>query len=388
MLKLFLQLILAIDVAVLTWLFLLAGERRISSAFRDREMKLLMGLTQGVIVVDQSHNITAMNQEALSLFPSSGKTQEAPITERLQLFDQKGLRVHTKDHPFHLALQDRRSIAQSRMWVRRDKDLVPISISVAFVPSSNDVSSAVVGLVEDVSKEELMERMKSDFIGMASHQLRSPLASLKWYGEIFTKDVRESLPAREREYLNRMNDATARMIALVDDFLVASRFETTSEPKHVDKIVLKDLIKHILETQVPFIGAKQIIVRLVQIGTVKPVYADPAMLREVLANFVANAVKYNRRKGKLSIRIRQNESNIEVEVKDTGVGIPLDQQDRIFTKFFRADNAVTQGFKGTGLGMYTAKMLLEQMNGEVRFESVFGQGTTFWVTFPRDQRKK
>lgn len=386
MLVLFLQLILAIDAAALIWLLFLAGERHISGAFRDREMKLLMGFSQGIVVINQNREIIAMNQPAISLFPDV-REPDASFIERLALFDQTGSIIRAKEHPFQLALHRRRSTPQSRMWVKRNEELIPVSISVAFVPSSNDVSSAVVGLVEDVSKEELIERIKSNFIGIASHQLRSPLASLKWYGEIFTKDVGSALPVKDREYLRRMNDATARMIDLVDDFLEASRLETTLEPQHVDKIILKDLIKHILETQIPFIKAKNISIRLSQDGNVKTAYADPAMLREVLANFVANAVKYNRRKGKLSIRIRQIGQNVEVEVRDTGVGIPQDQQDQVFTKFFRADNAVTQGFKGTGLGMYTAKMLLEQMDGNVRFESTQGKGTTFWVTFPSDQRK-
>ncbi len=386
MLVLFLQLILAIDAAALIWLLFLAGERHISGAFRDREMKLLMGFSQGIIVIDQNREIIAINQPASRLFPDA-KNQGASLVERLPLFDQTGSAISAKEHPFQRALQHRCSVPVSRMWVKREGELIPVSISAAFVPASDDVSSAIVGLVEDVSKEELIDRIKSNFIGIASHQLRSPLASLKWYGEIFTKDVGSELPAKDREYLRRMNDATERMIDLVDDFLEASRLETSLEPQHVDKIVLKDLVKHILETQIPFIKAKHITVRLVQIGKVKSVYADPAMLREVLANFVANAVKYNRMRGKISIRIRQIDERVEVEVRDTGVGIPQNQQDRMFSKFFRADNAVTQGFKGSGLGLYTAKMLLEQMGGNVRFMSVQGKGTTFWVMFPSDQRK-
>ena len=291
---LILQLILAVDIAALTWLFLWYGQRRVVAAFRDREMRLLMGLAQGVVVVDGHGDVVAMNEEARSLFSGHDIDQEVNIEKRLPLFFEDGKCVRMSEHPFHRAFDGKRSIPPSKRWVKRGTDLVPVSISAAFVPSFQDASSAVVGLVQDISREELMERMKSDFIGIASHQLRSPMASLKWYGEMLTKDVEGLLPKAQREYLHRMNDATQRMISLVDDFLSASRFETYGDTMHEDKISVTQLLRHIVETQDLLIQSRHLSVRVSQEGTIRPVYADPAMLREVLANFVANAVKYNR----------------------------------------------------------------------------------------------
>jgi signal transduction histidine kinase len=384
---LFLQLILAVDIAALTWLFLLAGQRRLVRAFHVREMKLLMGLNQGVIVLDESSRIIALNKEARNLFPEARLNMIVNIDKELALLNEGQNRLSGKRHPLKRALKTKRSIALTRLWVEQGKKVIPVEFSAAFVPSSKDVSGAVVGLIRDASKEALIERMKSDFIGIASHQLRSPLASLKWYGEIFNDECFGSLSKQGREYLSRMNEATGRMINIIDDFLEASRLETNSRLIHIDEVDIVDLIKHIIATQKPFIEVKKLSVKTRKIGTIKPVYADPAMLRELFANFISNAIKYNKEKGKVLIQLQQKGKNIEAKIRDTGVGIPEEEQERIFSKFFRADNAVTQGFKGTGLGLYTAKMILQVMEGKVTFNSDVKKGTEFIVKIPSDQRK-
>lgn len=387
MIRLFLAIILALDAALFTAVLYLFFWKLRQIAVRTQAIKLALGLPQGVVIATQREGVIAMNKEAKRLFPSS-ETTSSRIERLLPMFDAEGKQLSVADHPIRRALHMRHSVSQIKRWVRdADGQRVPITVSVAYVPTNRQEQVAVL-LARDISQEELMETMKRDFIGIASHQLRSPLASLKWYGEILTRDARESLGAKQREYLDRMNDATERMISLIDDFLDAAKFEDDAWLAHVDKVSLKELLSHIVEVQEPVIQSKKLSVRISRHGDDKPVYADPAMLREVLANFVANAVKYNRKGGKVFVRISVDGDWVEIEVRDTGVGIPKDQQDRLFTKFFRADNAVTQGYKGTGLGLYTAKLILEQMKGTVRFVSEQGKGTTFWVRFPRDQRKQ
>lgn len=388
MIRLFLAIILALDAALFTaLLFLLLWQVR-QRAIRARAIDVALKLPEGVVIVTARDGMIAMNDEAKKLLGTAASIRHKRLEDVLPLVDETGKRLPAAALPIQKALRSRRSLTQKKYWLETGKERrVPITLAAAFIPIVHD-EPVVALLIRDISREELMETMKRDFIGIASHQMRSPLASLKWYGEMLTHDAREGLDAKRREYLDRMNDATARMISLVDDFLDASKFETYAAPAHMDAISLKELMAHIIDVHHPLIETKKLSVRVSQRGAEKPVYADPAMLREVLANFVANAVKYNRKGGKVLVEIRFEKDAVEIKVKDTGVGIPKDQQDRVFTKFFRADNAVAQGYKGTGLGLYTAKLILEQMKGDVRFESQQDKGTTFWARFPRDQRPR
>ena len=387
MIQLLLISIFCLDIIVL--LGMVAWVRRFKIRERaewNKAREALLGLPQGVVLVGKEGHILAMNIRAKRMFPQE-HLQEGSLGEDLEFFDAAGGSIPSASHPLRHAWKTRRSTTATKFWIRTTSDrLVPVSVVAGYLPSVNGIP-IVVGLIRDLSREEMMETMKHDFIEIASHQLRSPLASLKWYGEILSRDVHDTLEAKDREYLDCLNEATDRMISLVDDFLDASRFESSSQPTHVTKVALKELFAHIIDVQRPVIETKGLSVRIIAHKTMKDVYADPAMLREVLANFVANAVKYNRKGGKVNIRVRVLEGDVEVQVQDTGVGIPKDQQDRLFTKFFRADNAVEQGYKGTGLGLYTAKLFLDQMGGSVRFESKASHGTTFWVRFPRDQRQ-
>jgi signal transduction histidine kinase len=383
------QISLLAFVVVFAFFLLEKRNRGQVESLEKREASFLLNLNEGVVVIDSQRKVVSINESARKLSPQLDVCSVGDdIVNSIELYKADGTHLPRSSNPVLLALRSKLNIPNARYWFKcADGVLTPVSLSVSYVPSDCDNATAVV-LLRDVSYEEMVNRMKSDFIAIASHQLRSPMAALKWYGEMLRKDAAPLLSPKQKEYLSRMNDSTQQMVTLVDDFLDASRFEMDAFSSHIDRIELREMITNLVQTYEPFIQSNKILVKIINRSKHKVAFADPVILREVLANLVSNAVKYNRRRGKVTIMISDVDQDFQIEVKDTGIGIPAGQQQQIFSKFFRADNAVEKGYKGTGLGLYTAKMFLEKINGKIRFESALGVGTSFCVRFPRDQRKK
>ncbi len=233
-----------------------------------------------------------------------------------------------------------------------------------------------ISLIITRSYENLAEanQLKSDFVGLVSHQMQTPLTVIKWNLEEM-EDL--GISKDQERNIEDLKKNTERMVQTVRNFLVISKIEDEGLHTKKEEVSLQDesgkLIKELFSK-----GPHEIEFNVEE--NVPTVLADPAHVTIVIENFLSNAVKYS--DDKIEVNIKKEGSNVLLEVKDSGMGIPAKEQKKLFSKFFRAKNALEKGKKGTGLGLYLSKKIIENLGGKVGVKSKEGEGSTFWFSLP------
>lgn len=239
-----------------------------------------------------------------------------------------------------------------------------------------------VATQRDITHEKDVDRMKTDFISLASHQLRTPLSAIKWFLEMLVAGDMGELNKEQREAIDNIEQSNERMIALVNGLLNISRIESG---RIIIEPVLSDLAKitteAVLELDKAFKTKKQI-VKTDFTSDIIALFIDEKLIRQVIINLLTNANKYTKEGGEINLSILYKDQDVVVQISDNGYGIPDNEQSKIFTRFFRATNILKQETDGTGLGLYLAKAIVESSGGRIWFKSIEGQGTTFWFTIP------
>jgi PAS domain S-box-containing protein len=239
-----------------------------------------------------------------------------------------------------------------------------------------------IGIERDITHEKQVDRAKTEFVSLASHQLRTPLTAINWYAEMLLDESGEHCSPEQREQMETILKSSQRMAELVDTLLNVSRLELGTfiiEPKPTDVVaileeVLEELRVRIVEKRLEII--KDIDPEQIQ-GNM-----DTKLLRIIFQNLLSNAVKYTPEGGKVVVILKQTSTEYLLQVVDTGMGIPKCAQNQIFKKLFRADNVKQREVEGTGLGLYITKTIVETAGGTIGFHSVENEGTTFEVIFP------
>ena len=248
---------------------------------------------------------------------------------------------------------------------------------------TRNAAGATIGLTltfRDVTEEREVSQMKSDFVSFVTHQLRTPLAGIKWLLELAVQEP--GVPEGTRSYVEDAREANERLIRLVNDLLNVSRLEggkIVMAPRAID---LRALTVSVLDELAPLLRDKGHRLTVDADPGLPPIVVDPQLLRQVILNLVSNAIKYTKPGGEVAVRIGQDGPRVRWSVQDSGIGIPKDAQRRLFEKFFRAENVLTLETEGTGLGLYLVRLILEQAGGRVACESEEGRGSTFVFTLP------
>jgi signal transduction histidine kinase len=226
------------------------------------------------------------------------------------------------------------------------------------------------------------DRLKDEFIAIVSHELRTPLTSV--YGAAMTLNNQKLEEDRREALLDIVSTESARLARLLDDILWVSRLDSGRAKPLIRAVEPLTLVSEVVEatrTHLP----PGVSVDLQHEPESPPVAADPDKLRQVLGNLIENAVKYSG-EGRIEVRFRRDDGYMRFSVRDDGLGIPLEQHDRVFEKFFRLDPDMTQGVGGTGLGLYICRELVEVMDGRIWLESEPGKGSTFSFELPLANR--
>jgi len=241
-----------------------------------------------------------------------------------------------------------------------------------------------IGIERDITKAKEIDKAKSEFVSLASHQLRTPLSSINWYSEILETEEAGPLNKDQKKFIKEICIANQRMIELVNALLNVSRIEMGTLDISPQIINFKDISQSVIKELNPSINKKKLDFKI-KYGKVPEVNADPKLIRIIFQNLLSNSIKYTPEKGNISLFVGIEENFLEyimIKVSDTGYGIPEFQKDKIFTKLFRADNVKEKDTEGTGLGLYLVKAIVEGSQGKIWFESEENKGTTFYVLIP------
>jgi len=225
-------------------------------------------------------------------------------------------------------------------------------------------------------------RLKSEFISIVSHQLRSPLSNMRWALEILMSGKMGKIEEKQLEYFSILRENSDRMRELVKDLLTVSRIETARLSFKKEMFSLERLIKELISSFEPFSKASNTEISFQAEKDLPMILSDREKIKLVIENLIDNAIRYTKGKGKIEIKLKKKDGNLYFEIKDNGVGIPKGDQKYVFQKFFRSKNASRYQTEGSGLGLYIVKSILEKAKGKIGFRSQEGKGSTFWFILP------
>lgn len=238
-------------------------------------------------------------------------------------------------------------------------------------------------ILHDISREKLNQKMKTEFVTIAAHQLRTPTSAVKWSLEMLLEGAFGELKEEQKKVLEKAHQTNDKAIRLVSDLLNVAEIE---EGRYLSKLKLSDIKEVILFVAKEY--QEQIKNKNLKFEFKEPkeklpkVMLDIEKIKIAVRNILDNAIRYTRAGGRVLIAARKIDKRIEIQIQDTGLGIPLGEQEKIFSKFFRASNITKVDTEGTGLGLYIAKNIIEAHDGSIWFESEKDRGTTFYFTLP------
>jgi PAS domain S-box-containing protein len=328
------------------------------------------------LIVGKYGDIISANIASVRLF---GETAEKLIKKDIFSFLETGSEEHKSI--LKQKFQNGVVIADEEVKINRGKEMSWTKVSVFQFSGTDGKKLSLVTFV-DFTKQKEVDIAKSEFVSLASHQLRTPISGMRWSAELLLMDGVESLTTQQKRYIDRLLSSIQRMSGLVDDFLQVSRFELGTRVIKGEVVSLKELFDDIIREQTETSSGKRLKIKKDFDPSVTEITTDLSLLRMIVTNLYTNAVKYSRLDGEVLVSYKRIDADLIIEVKDSGMGIPLAEQQRVFTKIFRASNAVREVPDGTGLGLYIAQKSVQELHGRISFVSAEDMGTIFTVRIP------
>lgn len=354
---------------------------RMETALKDSEARIrsiVDSTSDGIIFLTSDERVASINRRAQEMLAvSSGSIEGMHLGAAL---DKVGFREEDRQSLTAAAKAALGGLADDHQG---DAEVPPRRLVVHWAARvARDSAGGSTGLtftLRDVTQEREVSRMKSEFVSFVTHQLRTPLAGIKWLLELAAE---AEDPKEIHARIHDAREVNARMVRLVNNLLDVARLETGILQIDVQMTDLLALTRDIVRELGPLIRQKRHTVSITVAPDVPPVPSDPHLLRQVFTNLISNAVKYTPRGGTIRVKIQKDAESACWSVEDTGIGIPAGDIPLLFQKFHRAENARAINTEGTGLGLVVARLIMERLGGRVWCESEDGQGAAFFCVFP------
>lgn len=355
---------------------------------------VLNSIEEGVIIVHPSGVVLLANPAAMRMLgvTDTSAILNVQIRSLLRLENGEGMKLEDSVNPVLLAVNSGEKYStRDFVLVNLIEQRKPVAISVV---STNSGQNERIITLRDISRELEEEGEQTEFISTASHEMRTPVASIEGYLGLALNPKTATIDERARKYLEEAHTSSKHLGRLFKDLLDVTKLDDKKIRVQLSPVEMTSTVRSIANGQVPQMSEKGIHYTFGSNGTStsgngrflnQEVYAsvDIDFLREAVNNLVENAIKYTAEGGGIWVNVRGDDDRVLINVTDTGIGISPDDLKHVFQKFYRADNSQTRTVGGTGLGLYLVKQRVEAMGGKVWAESSFGEGSTFYLSFPR-----
>lgn len=336
----------------------------------DRQSTVLGGMVEGVIAVDARQRIVLANKAAGRLFDFRSPAAEGrPLLEIV------------RNHALHEAVTTAIDTGQPQRLETRRESPEKLCVDIHVQPLPGEPCPGVVLVMHDTTELRRLESLRRDFLANVSHELKTPLSSIKAYTETLRNGALDDPEAGPR-FLERIEEQSDRLHNLIMDMLMLARIESAQHAFEIVSVDVPALAAACLDDHRPAAATKRISLAIEPDQPPCRVRADREGLREILDNLVDNAIKYTPEGGRVTIRWRNESATAHITVQDSGIGIKPEDQRRVFERFYRVDKARSRELGGTGLGLSIVKHLAQAFGGKIGVESEVGQGSTFTVELP------
>ncbi len=355
------------------------------STERNKLAFILSSITDALLVVDLQKKIILFNKAAERLTGYNAQdVLHRHIDEIISLTDANGKRLPASVYAPTLSVKREGIVfhedSAELTALNNRKRQVTISTGEIFEGADSNIGSIIT--LHDITKEQELEKMKLDFVSLAAHELRTPLTAIRGYLSVIYSEIKSMLNEEQMTFFQRVETSTNQLQFLIENLLDVSRIERGAFSVTLGSIDLALLTQEVTEQLKEEAKVKHLTLHFIPPeGPLPAVSADKMRIREVLNNLIANAIHYTD-KGGITIRIERLGNEVITHIADTGVGIRQEEIEHLFTKFFRVKGTLIQGTKGTGLGLYISKSIIEQHHGKLWVNSEYGRGSVFSFSLP------
>ena len=361
------------------------------SAVESKSDVVINAIDDGVLAISKDGNIELINPSAQQIIGwDQGDALGLNWKSVLKLVTSDGKDVEDLENPIAQSLSKNQPTHNDKLFLLTSSEK-RILVSIVSSPVGTDGEGIIV-VFRDITKEKAEEREQAEFISTASHEMRTPVASIEGYLGLALNPATAHIDEKARDFITKAHESAQHLGRLFQDLLDISKVEDGRMKNNPKIINVNEFLKDIFDGLAIKANEKQLnyifmpdIVGESKEKSLQPIFyanIDPDHFREVVSNLIENAIKYTP-SGEVVVNITGDDKQISVSVKDSGIGIPAEDIPHLFQKFYRVDNSDTREIGGTGLGLYLSRRLAEAMSGNLRVESKYKEGSTFYLEIPR-----
>ncbi len=366
----------------------LQAERKKTLKERNKTVAIIANFVDPIIVIDKDGKIDLFNNAARQIFGFIDDDLGKPVSPKNNYSMENFKKIIKRDYTVK-NYKDLKSDNQNEeeVYIKIGHQDLTYKVITTHVTDNLGEHIGTMKIFYNLTKEKMVDKLKSEFISIAAHQLRTPLSAIKWVIKMLLDGDAGKLNEEQQKFLFKGYQSNERIINLVNDMLNVSRIDEGRFGYSFKKDDFLKLLKSQIENLDSLIKAKNIKFTLSHPKKVPLVYMDASKMQLVLQNLLENAVKYTPEFGKIEVNLVVGREFLKVKIKDNGVGIPKEDQGKLFSKFFRATNVLRMETEGSGLGLFIVKNIIKKHGGEITFTSKEGMGTEFVFTIPFKEKK-